>query len=66
MQKLCRTIRKAGTRASPFSEMTFCFTFRGQILVRDGMDSRRTTDSALFLLWYVSLNKSDSETERVQ
>ena len=42
------------------------FTFRGLSLVRDGMDSRRTTDSALLLVWCVSLDKSDSEIERVQ
>ena len=40
--------------------------FRGQSLVRDGMDCRPTTDSSLLLLRYVSLYKSDSETERVQ
>ena len=44
-------IRKAGTRASLGSEMTFASHFRGQSLVRDGMDCRPTTDSALLLLW---------------
>ena len=44
-------IRKAGTRVSLCSEMTLASHLREQRLVRDGMDCRPTTDSALLLLW---------------
>ena len=43
-----------------------CLHIFADSLVQDGRDCRPTTDSALLLLWYVSLNKLASETEHVQ